>query len=51
MARPPAPLSRARSTKSRDRSENVWALTARATHGQEVSPMKMASGMTPRTRR
>src|SRR5918993_1505522 len=51
MARPPAPLSRARSTKSRVRSENVWALTARATQGQEVRPMKIASGTTPLTRR
>src|SRR4029453_17229797 len=48
---PPAPLRRARSTKSRDRSENVWALMALATHGQENSPMKMASGTTPLTRR
>ena len=37
------PLSRARSTKSRERSENVWARIARAAQGQEVSPMKSAS--------
>ena len=37
------PLILARSTKSRVRSENVWARIARAAHGQDVSPMKTAS--------
>ena len=36
------PLSRARSTNSRERSENVCARTARATHGQENRPMNSA---------
>ncbi len=38
----PTPLSRARSTKSRFRKENVWARTALATHGQEKTPITSA---------
>src|SRR5690625_2079800 len=34
-----SPDSLARSTNSRARKEKVWARTARATHGQENSPM------------
>ena len=45
------PLSLARSTKSRVRSENVWALIALAAHGQEVSPMNSACTPTLRTPR
>ena len=45
------PDMRARSTNSRDASEKVWARMARAAHGQEVRPMKMASTTTPRTSR
>ena len=41
----PSPLRRARSTKSRDVSENVCARSARAAQGHEVSPMKIASVM------
>jgi len=37
------PLSRARSTNSRVFSENVWARTARAAHGYDVSPISTAS--------
>ena len=37
------PLSRAMSTKSRVFSENVCARTARAAHGHDVSPIRMAS--------
>ncbi len=36
------PLSRARSMKSRERSDSVCARTARATHGQQMSPMNSA---------
>lgn len=44
---PPRPLSLARSMKSRERNEKVWARIARAAHGQEVAPMKTASKKTP----
>ena len=37
------PVSRAMSTKSRVFSVNVCARTARAAHGHEVSPMRIAS--------
>ena len=39
----PRPESRARLTKSRAASENVCARIARAAHGQEVSPIRIAS--------
>ena len=43
------PLRRAMSTKSRETSENVCARSARAAQGHEVTPMKTASIMIPRT--
>ena len=49
ILRLPTPLSLARSTKSLERNENICALMARAAHGQDVSPMKKASGTTPLT--
>ena len=39
----PRPERRARLTKSRAASENVWARIARAAQGQEVSPISSAS--------
>ena len=39
----PAPDRRARLTKSREASENVWARIARAAHGHEVRPIRIAS--------
>src|SRR5262245_15021036 len=41
----PRPERRARLTKSRDASENVWARIARAAHGHEVSPIRSASDL------
>ena len=43
ICRVPRPLSRATSTNSRVFSENVWARTARAAHGHDVSPIRIAS--------
>ena len=42
------PDSLARSTNSRERSENVYARTARATHGHVVRPMNTPSKSTER---
>ncbi len=39
----PRPLMRATSTKSRVFSEKVCARIARAAHGHEVSPIRIAS--------
>ena len=43
MRRVLRPLSRAMSTKSRVLSEKVCARTARAAHGHDVRPMRIAS--------
>ena len=45
------PLSRARSTKSLERNENVWARMALAAQGQAVHPIKMLSERMPLTSR
>lgn len=45
------PLSRARSTNSRVRSEKVCARIARAAHGHEVRPMNSPCTATERTPR
>ena len=47
----PIPLSRARSTNSREVNEKVCARTARAAHGHDVSPMNSAWAMSPRAGR
>ena len=45
------PLILARSTKSLERKENVWALMALAAQGQAVNPIKILSIRTPLTLR